>query len=82
MASAVTDVSFSLDAGETLALVGESGCGKSLTALSILRLVDPPGPHRRRARCRLDGRDLLTLGERDDARGARPRDRRWSSRSR
>jgi peptide/nickel transport system ATP-binding protein len=41
---AVDDVSFSVGHGETLAIVGESGCGKSVTALSILRLVpDPPG---------------------------------------
>ena len=40
---ALDDVSFSLHARETLALVGESGCGKSLTALSIMRLVPPPG---------------------------------------
>lgn len=40
---AVDDVSFSVAAGETLALVGESGCGKSVTALSLLRLIQPPG---------------------------------------
>ena len=40
---AVDDVSFTLDEGETLGIVGESGCGKSMTALSILRLVPPPG---------------------------------------
>jgi peptide/nickel transport system ATP-binding protein len=40
---AVDDVSFSIRAGETLAIVGESGCGKSVTALSIMRLVAPPG---------------------------------------
>lgn len=40
---AVRGVEFSLDKGETVALVGESGCGKSVTALSILRLVSPPG---------------------------------------
>ncbi len=40
---AVRDVSFSLARGETLGLVGESGCGKSVTAFSILRLVSPPG---------------------------------------
>ena len=40
---AVEDVSFTLQRGQTLALVGESGCGKSVTALSIMQLVDPPG---------------------------------------
>ena len=39
----VDGVSLSIDRGETLALVGESGCGKSLTSLAILRLVPPPG---------------------------------------
>jgi len=40
---AVDDVSFHIDEGELLALVGESGCGKSITALSIMRLLSPPG---------------------------------------
>ena len=41
---AVDDVSFTVHRGETLAIVGESGCGKSVTALSVMRLVpDPPG---------------------------------------
>jgi oligopeptide/dipeptide ABC transporter ATP-binding protein len=40
---AVDDVSFYLDGGELLGLVGESGCGKSITALSIMRLIAPPG---------------------------------------
>jgi len=44
VAQAVQDVSFSIKKGKTFALVGESGCGKSVTALSIMRLVpDPPG---------------------------------------
>ena len=44
LAKAVQEVSFDIPAGQTVALVGESGCGKSVTALSILRLIpDPPG---------------------------------------
>jgi oligopeptide/dipeptide ABC transporter ATP-binding protein len=62
--AAVADVSFHVDAGETLCLVGESGCGKSVTALSILRLVQPPG-RIAGGRVFFDGRDLLTLDERE-----------------
>ena len=68
---AVDDVSFSLRAGETLAVVGESGCGKSMTALSIMRLVpDLPG-RIVGGRVRLEGRDLLALDETEmrDVRG-------------
>ena len=43
LVKAVDDVSFYLDEGELLGLVGESGCGKSITALSIMRLIAPPG---------------------------------------
>jgi len=58
---AVDDVSFALRRGETLAIVGESGCGKSMTALSIMRLIpDPPG-RIVGGSVRLEGRDLLTL---------------------
>ena len=45
----VDGVSWSLAAGETLGIVGESGCGKSVTALSIMRLVPTPPGHRRGA---------------------------------
>jgi peptide/nickel transport system ATP-binding protein/oligopeptide transport system ATP-binding protein len=43
LVKAVNNVSFYIDAGELLGLVGESGCGKSITALSIMRLISPPG---------------------------------------
>jgi peptide/nickel transport system ATP-binding protein len=60
---AVDGVSFHVEQGETLAIVGESGCGKSVTAMSILRLVPEP-PGRIAGAIRLDGRDLLTLDDR------------------
>ena len=63
VAKAVDGVSWSLKAGKTLALVGESGCGKSVTALSIMRLVaDPPG-RIEGGKILLEGRDLLALSE-------------------
>ena len=68
----VDDVSFTLAAGETLGLVGESGSGKSVTAFSILRLLQPPGQIVN-GRILFEGQDLLTLSERNmrAVRGAR-----------
>src|SRR3990170_7901434 len=43
LVKSVNDVSFTIDEGKLLGLVGESGCGKSITALSIMRLIYPPG---------------------------------------
>ncbi|MBI3049923.1 MAG: ABC transporter ATP-binding protein [Acidobacteria bacterium] len=70
--TAVDDVSFQIAAGETLGLVGESGSGKSVTAFSILRLVQPPG-RITAGRVLFEGRDLLALPEREmrQIRGAR-----------
>ena len=59
---AVDGISFSLKKGETMALVGESGCGKSVTALSLLRLVPEPGKIVG-GQIRFDGEDLLHLTE-------------------
>jgi ABC-type dipeptide/oligopeptide/nickel transport system ATPase component len=59
---AVDDVSFSIARGETLGLVGESGSGKSVTAFSILRLLQSPG-RITAGRVVFDGRDLLALTE-------------------
>jgi oligopeptide/dipeptide ABC transporter ATP-binding protein len=62
---AVDGVSWTVGAGETLGVVGESGCGKSVTALSVLRLVaDPPG-RIVGGSVRFEGRDLLGLSERE-----------------
>ena len=73
LVKAVDDVSFSLASRETLAIVGESGCGKSITALSVMRLVpDPPG-RIAGGTVRLDGVDLLALSE-EAMRGVRGKD--------
>jgi peptide/nickel transport system ATP-binding protein len=58
--TAVSDLDFELARGETLAVVGESGCGKSLTALALLGLIPPPGRVDGRA-IRLEGQNILGL---------------------
>src|SRR3984893_11264883 len=60
---AVDGVSFEVASGETMAIVGESGCGKAVTANSILRLVPQP-PGRISGHIRFEGTDLLALSER------------------
>ncbi|MES2248515.1 MAG: ABC transporter ATP-binding protein [Pseudomonadota bacterium] len=60
----VDGVSYTVRAGRTLGVVGESGCGKSVTALSILRLVPTP-PGRHMGAVRLRGTDLMQLSERE-----------------
>ena len=59
---AVDGVSFYLDRGELLGLVGESGCGKSITALSVMRLIAPPGKIVN-GEILFDGKDLLKLSD-------------------
>lgn len=62
---AVNGLSYDMDEGEILGIVGESGCGKSVHALSIMRLIpDPPGEIDA-GKIEFDGRDVLALDERD-----------------
>ncbi|MBR0647237.1 ABC transporter ATP-binding protein [Plastoroseomonas hellenica] len=61
---AVDGISFHVDAGETIAVVGESGCGKSVTAMSMLRLIPEP-PGKIAGSIRFQGRDLLTMTDRE-----------------
>ncbi|MCD6404797.1 MAG: ABC transporter ATP-binding protein [Planctomycetes bacterium] len=63
VAKAVQKVDLTLKRGRTLGLVGESGCGKSVTALSIMRLVPEPPGRIVAGRVELDGRNLLELSE-------------------
>ncbi|MFN8760475.1 MAG: ATP-binding cassette domain-containing protein, partial [Tagaea sp.] len=60
---AVDGVSYSVKPGETLAVVGESGCGKSVTAMSILRLLPSPPARIVSGAIRFQGRDLLAADE-------------------
>src|ERR1700692_528497 len=61
---AVEGLSFYIDAGETLGIVGESGCGKSVTSMSILRLIQEP-PGKIAGSIRFEGRDLLQVSEQE-----------------
>jgi peptide/nickel transport system ATP-binding protein/oligopeptide transport system ATP-binding protein len=69
---AVDDVSFTIDAGETVCLVGESGCGKSVTALSIAQLVPMPPARYAGGEILLNGRDVLKMSK-QELRGIRGR---------
>src|SRR5260370_39849707 len=60
---AVDGVSFQVDEGEPLAIVGESGCGKSVTAMSLMRLIPEP-PGKIAGSVRFQAKDLLQLSER------------------
>ena len=60
---AIQEINFSLRRNETLALVGESGCGKSVTAFSIMRLLPEPGSRIESGRVLLNGKNLLELSE-------------------
>src|SRR5690606_38956882 len=62
-AAIVEGVSLTVDAGEMLGLVGESGCGKSVTALSVMRLLPEPPMRYASGSIRFGGADLLTLDE-------------------
>ena len=68
---AVDGISYTVDEGETVALVGESGCGKSVSALSILRLIPWPPGKIVEGNIKFDGKDLLSLSEEEirDIRG-------------
>ncbi len=70
---AVDGVSFSIRRGQTVGLVGESGCGKSVTALSIMRLLDIPPAEIASGEIIFEGRDLLALSE-DEMRHVRGND--------
>ncbi|HEY4671828.1 MAG TPA: ABC transporter ATP-binding protein, partial [Gemmatimonadaceae bacterium] len=63
IAKAVDGVSFEVGAGETVGIVGESGCGKSVTALSILRLIQAPGRIEPGSVIEFEGKNLATLDD-------------------
>ncbi|MFO0572314.1 MAG: ATP-binding cassette domain-containing protein, partial [Polyangiaceae bacterium] len=65
MLRAVDDVSFAVPKGKTLAVVGESGCGKSVTALSVMRLIPSPPGNIESGKVLFGDQDLLGLPEKE-----------------
>lgn len=63
--TAISDVTFHIDKGQTLGVVGESGCGKSVTATSILRLLPKSTSHFASGEIILDGKDLVKLSDKE-----------------
>ncbi|MBC2425511.1 ABC transporter ATP-binding protein, partial [Clostridium beijerinckii] len=62
----VRGVSFDLDKGETLAIVGESGCGKTITSKSIMRLIPmPPGEIKKESQILFEGKDILKMSDKE-----------------
>ena len=59
--TAVDDVAFTLESGKMMGLVGESGCGKSVTARTLMRLLEQPSGRVLKGEVLLEGRDVLTL---------------------
>ena len=68
VAKAVDGVSFSINKGETFALVGESGCGKSVTSLSVIQLVPEPAGFIKGGEILLNGKDIIPMKESDKRR--------------
>ncbi len=62
---ALDDVSFNLYKGETLGLVGESGCGKTTTGVALLRMPSPPGRIEAGSKIIIDGRDIMSLSDKE-----------------
>ena len=77
---AVDGVSYDLEEGETLGLVGESGCGKSVSALSVMRLIPNPPGQIVGGEILLDGEDILKI-DMDDMREIRGAKSRWFSKN-
>jgi len=64
VAKAVSNISFGIEKNDTLGLIGESGCGKTTTAMGLLRMVQKPGKIVS-GKVNLDGKDLVTLSDED-----------------
>ncbi|HOT58616.1 MAG TPA: ATP-binding cassette domain-containing protein, partial [Spirochaetales bacterium] len=62
---ALDDVSFSLKEGETLGLVGESGCGKTTTGVALLKMPSPPGRIEKGSQIIIDGTDIVPLSDKE-----------------